>query len=194
MSELSTVTDQQLADLLKEGNQEAFMQIYRRYERLLFLHAYKKLQNPEEARDVVSELFTNLWAKHESLTLNISLSGYLYTSLRNRIINLIAHKGIESEYIKAIEKFTAQKRYEATDEAVRYKELLSIIDQEIAKLPTKMRAIFEMSRMEQLSHKEIAKRMGLSETTIKKQVQNALKIIKPKITMIVILSSIYFSK
>jgi RNA polymerase sigma-70 factor (family 1) len=188
MAAHSNLRDHELAALLQGGDQMAFTVIYHRYERLLFLHAYKKLHDPDEAKDVVQELFTNLWNKHETLVSNISLSGYLYASLRNRIINMMAHKGIESEYVSAIQAFASQKIYSATDEMVRYNELLTLIDREIAKLPKKMRMVFEMSRMEQLSHKEIAGRTGLSEATVKKQVQNALKIIKPKITMIVLLS------
>jgi len=191
MSTYSTYTDPELAALLQKGDQMAFTVIYHRYERLLFLHANKKLNDPDEAKDVVQGLFVHLWNKHETLVPSTSLSGYLYTSLRNRIINMMAHKGIESEYVHAIQSFTSQKAYAATDEMVRYNELLALIDREIARLPKKMRMVFEMSRMEQMSHKEIAERTGLSEATVKKQVQNALKIIKPKITMLIMLYNLF---
>ena len=56
-----------------------------------------------------------------------------------------------------------------------------IIETEIAALPSRTREIFELSRKENLSHKEIAAQLGISEQTVKKQVQNALKVIKPKL-------------
>ena len=60
-----------------------------------------------------------------------------------------------------------------------------MIESEIQNLPPKMRRIFELSRQEELSHQEIAQKLDISYQTVKKQVQNALKIIKPKIDHLV---------
>ncbi|MNI91450.1 RNA polymerase sigma factor [compost metagenome] len=57
-----------------------------------------------------------------------------------------------------------------------------LITSEIAKLPAKMREVFELSRLEDLSHREIAERLNISESTVKKQVQNALKILKARLS------------
>jgi len=181
----SKLSDYELTDLLKTGDQLAFTTIYHRYERLLFLHAYKKLHDPEEAKDVVHDLFAALWNKHETFQLTTSLSGYLYTALRNRILNLFSHKSIQSGYIQAIQQFADQNIQSTTDQLVRYNELLTLIDREIARLPKKMRYIFELSRMENLSHREVAEQTGLSEKTVKKQVQNALRLLRLKISILI---------
>ncbi|MNL44326.1 RNA polymerase sigma factor [compost metagenome] len=61
------------------------------------------------------------------------------------------------------------------------RELTRLLQQEIDKLPAKMRQVFEMSRNQHLSHAEIAQQLGISDQTVKKQVNNALKILRSKV-------------
>ncbi|MNH46718.1 RNA polymerase sigma factor [compost metagenome] len=56
-----------------------------------------------------------------------------------------------------------------------------MIDREIASLPPKMQEVFLMSRKDNLSHKEIADKLGITEPTVKKQVNNALKTLRVKL-------------
>lgn len=180
MDAYTTFSDQQLVALLKEGNPVAYTTIYDRYERLLFIHAYKRLQNKEEARDIIHDLFIVLWTKRKDLNFGTSLRAYLYTSIRNRIFDLIARQKLESAYVLSLQKFIDFGHY-TTDHRTRINQLNALIEKEIALLPTKMREVFELSRNEQLSHREIAERLDISEQTVKKQVQNALKVLKVKL-------------
>ncbi|MNL17944.1 RNA polymerase sigma factor [compost metagenome] len=61
-------------------------------------------------------------------------------------------------------------------------ELTRLIDKEVSALPQKMKEIFEMSRNQELSHREIAAQLNISDHTVKKQINNAIKILRPKIT------------
>ncbi|MNY46224.1 RNA polymerase sigma factor [compost metagenome] len=79
-----------------------------------------------------------------------------------------------------------------TDNQLREKELIAVIEKEVSLLPTKMREMFEMSRNEGLSHKEIAEKLGVSDLTVKKQVSNAVKILKGKLRLFSIFISINF--
>ncbi|PTT03873.1 RNA polymerase subunit sigma-70 [Pedobacter sp. HMWF019] len=182
----SRLDDHQLADLLKSGDQVAFTEIYNRYKYLLYLHAYKRIRNADEAEDLVHDLFAVLWNNRENFVLKTHLSGYLYTSVRNRIFKLLSHKDIESVYLSSF--FEAGERaVNVTDHLVRENQLLTQIEKEIASLPVKMRQIFEMSRKQHLSHKEIADQLHLSEQTVSKQVTNALKILRTKLGLLTFL-------
>ncbi|MCD0488639.1 RNA polymerase sigma-70 factor [Pedobacter sp. MC2016-14] len=173
-------TDVELTDLLRSGDHLAFTEIYKRYTNVLQGHAYSKLQDREEAIDLVQELFVSLWTKRESIVIHTTLSGYLYTAVRNRILNVILHKKVASDYITSLQDFIDHGEA-LTDHLVREKELRLIIEKEISALPEKMRAVFELSRKEGLSHKEIAEKLGLSEKTVKNQVNNSLKALKGKL-------------
>ena len=179
MSAYNSYSDTQLINLLRAGERGAFTEIYDRYIFVLLNHAYNKTRDRDDAKDVVHEVFATLWAKRELLQID-NLSGYLYTATRNLILNQIAHKGVADKYMVSMMKFAAGDET-ITDHLVREKQLATIIEQEIAALPPKMREVFELSRKEHLSHKEIAQRLDISEQTVSKHVTNALKILRVKL-------------
>lgn len=182
----SSYTDLELANLLKAGDHTAYTEIYNRYIWVLYGHAFAKLQNREEAKDVVQELFVTLWAKRGFVPFHTNLAGYLYTALRNRILNIIAHKQVESEYIGSLQCFLDNSEAE-TDYLLRQNQLAALIEKEIAALPAKMKEVFELSRKANLSHKEIAEQLHLSEKTVKNQINNALKILRVKLSLFIYL-------
>ncbi|MGZ3765194.1 MAG: RNA polymerase sigma factor [Mucilaginibacter sp.] len=178
--ELADLSDEGLLKEVQAGNRQAFELIYNRYKGVLYIHAYKMLRDEDEAKDVVQELFTKLYSKASIICLRTTLSAYLYTSVRNRILDIIAHRRIKTDYLASLEEFVRQGAY-TTDQLMREKELAFQIEKEVSLLPEKMRQIFEMSRNANLSHKEIAVKLDISDKTVKKQISNALKLIKVKL-------------
>lgn len=180
MNSLSTLTDSELCDLFKSGSHEAYKEIYNRYHALLYIHGFKRLQDREECRDIVQELFTKLWVNREEIHFNGSLAGYLYQAIRNRIFDFLARKRLKSSYVDSIQVF--EGTYTATaDHRIRESQLSSLIVTEIEELPPRTREIFELSRKDYLSHKEIAEKLEISEQTVKTTVNNALKVLRPKL-------------
>jgi RNA polymerase sigma-70 factor (ECF subfamily) len=186
MFSYNKLSDHELLGLLKESDATAFAEVYDRYKVLLHIHAYNKFSDREEAKDIVQDVFATLWKNRENSELN-NLSGYLYAAVRNSVINHITRKEVKTKYITSIQNFTSSGQI-VTDHLIREKQLAAIIEKEIAALPNKMRVIFELSRKEHLSHKEIAKRLDLSEKTVDKQISNALKILKGRMEMITFLA------
>lgn len=180
MTVYSQFPDTELTTLLKAGDQAAFTEIYNRHWRLIYAHVYKLLRDEEEAKDVVQEVFGNLWLKASAIKSDVNIAGLLYVSARNKVFDLIERNKVRTDYIGEIAKFLSDPVNSQVD-TLDEKRILEILDREIQKLPAKMREIFELSRKENLSHKEIAAQLGISEQTVKKQVQNALKVIKPKL-------------
>ncbi|RQO69837.1 RNA polymerase subunit sigma-70 [Pedobacter sp. KBW06] len=188
MIEYSTLSDDELTVLLKSGDRTAYTEIYHRFKFVLHNHAWNKTRNREEAQDTIQEVFTMLWAKRETLGLQVNLAGYLYTSVRNHILNQIARSGLQTKYITSIKSFQSSNL--STDYLARENQFKKIIDAEVAALPPRMREVFEMSRKEHLTHKEIAERLGTSEQTIKKQMTNTLKVLRVKLGLLIYL--LYF--
>lgn len=180
MHAYQSFNDQTLLTLLRQGDKDAYTVIYDRYKNLLYNHAYKKLGDPEEVKDVLQELFTTLWNKRVDIPVAMNLSGYLYAGIRNRILNLLSHKEVENKYLTSIKQFTQEGDY-STDLAIREKEMADLIQKEIDQLPPKMREVFLLSRKENLSHHEIAEQLSISEQTVAKQVTNALRILRVRL-------------
>lgn len=180
MSAFSKLTDRELTVLLKQGDRLAFSEIYSRHWHNLFLHTYKMLDNEDEAKDVIQELFISLWSKAADLQIKTNLKAYLYVTARNRVINHIRKYRINDDFLNII----AGEMKEADDNTVQTieeRDLIALIDQEINLLPPRMKAVFEMSRKEFLSNKEIAARLGTSEETVKKQISNSIRTLKLKL-------------
>jgi RNA polymerase sigma-70 factor (ECF subfamily) len=180
MVDFSTLTDAELTDFVKLGNQLAYIEIYDRYKKPLQQHAYKKLGNMDEVEDILQELFIYLWDKRDTLILTSSLSGYLFTAVRNRIFNLYYKKQLETIYLDSLQDFIDREE-PATDLITREKECSSIIEKEISALPPRMKEVFLLSRKEGLTHKQIAERLGTSEQTVSTQIRNSLKILRVRL-------------
>jgi len=178
MTNYNACDDNQLLNLLRSGDRMAYTEIYDRYALALLGHAYNKTHSREEAKDIVHEVFTVLWAKRIGLQIDY-LAGYLFRSVRNSILNQIAHEAVQEKFIRSMEQFAASN--DIPDHLVREKQLQAIIEREIAALSPKMREVFVLSRKEHLSHKEIAEQLGISEQTVSKHVTNALKILRVKL-------------
>lgn len=173
-------SDEELFAFLKAGNEYAYREIYQKYHAALYIFAYKKLQDREECRDIIQTLFINLWQKREDITISQNLSNYLFTAVRNAIFNTLSKDKLKSDYAASIQKFAAN--YEApSDYLVRQNQLMEIVNREIDALPARTREIFKLSRFENLSHKEIALKLNVSDATVKTTVNNALKILRVKL-------------
>ncbi len=183
MAGYSKYTDSELAFLIKENDQLAYTEVFLRYSKLLVAHAYRLLGDQDEANDVVQDVFLTLWQKRAHLVLNTSLSSYLYTAIRNRVFNRMSHQKIVARYADSIVNFM-ETGHAVTDELIRAKELAIIIEQEIAALPPKMREVFLLNKREELSYKEIALKLDITDKTAKQQVYNAVKNLRLKITSI----------
>ncbi|MGV3502600.1 MAG: RNA polymerase sigma factor [Adhaeribacter sp.] len=181
-----TLQDRDLFDLLKSEDEAAFKEIYERYFDVLYVHAYKRLQDKEEAQDVIQEVFASLWDKKEIIALEGNLPAYLFAAVRNRIFNNLSHKRCETHYLQSLQHFI-DKGLCQTDYLVRENQFYTLIEKEIAALPPKMQEVFSLSRNGYLSHKQIAATLNLSEQTVKKQVNNALRILRTKLGLFLFL-------
>ena len=191
MPDYSKHTDTDLTSLLKTGDQSAFVEIYNRYKFILHNHAWNKLRNREEARDLIQEVFSMIWDKRETLHIGQNLSGYLYSCVHNQFLNKVVHQSVKNKYIDSIRDYSETGTI-YTDHRVRENMLKAIIDKEIDELPSRMKQVFILSRRQHMSHKEIAELMGTTEQTVKKQMVYALKILRKKLGVLFFLVLYYY--
>lgn len=180
MAGYSANTDQELAALLKQGDQHAFTEVFERYHSLLYIFAYKKIGDREEAKDMVHDLFASIWEKHKESNISGLILPYLYTVLKHRIFDLYKHKKVSQRYLDNFQEYLDVEP-DATDHRVRHNDMAALIAKEIAALPEKMRIVFEMSRDTEMSRKEIAEKLGIPEETVKSRMHSSMKILKGKL-------------
>ena len=173
-------SDKELLVFLQDGNQDAFAEIYKRYWSLMYMHALKMLRDEDDTRDVLQDVFTCLWLNRETIDQNSNLAGYLYTCTRNKVLDMIARHRVRVNYLDSLASFIEANNNSIID-AIAEKELSQALENEIKQLPDRMRQIFEMRLYKHQTYKEIAAELSLSDKTVKKQINNAIKIIRPKL-------------
>ncbi|RDC57204.1 RNA polymerase sigma-70 factor [Pedobacter chinensis] len=188
MSTYKSLTDHELFILMQDGDKHAFEEIYERFNGLLYIYACKMIPDREDARDIVQEIFVYLWS-NPNIQIKNQLSAYLYTAVRYKIFDWLDKNKSRSNYLQSLEDFSHKGDY-VTDDYIREREFASLIEKEVALLPPKMRIIFEMSRQQHLTQKEIAEILHLSDKTVKKQMSNALKVLRLKLTSFLMLAVI----
>lgn len=169
--------DTELTSRLRDGDERAFAEIYGRYWEVLFRHALRILQDREQAQDAVQDVFAALWARHAELDPGARLSAFLYRSVRNRVFDLLDRSKVKEAYLATVVDVARAGQW-SVDEQLREKELADILARELADMPAGMRRVFELSREDGLSYKEIAERLHISENTVKVQVSKALRLLR----------------
>jgi len=184
-SPYNELSDLELTAMIGQDDHDAYRELYYRYTEVLYTHAYTRLHDREEAKDVVQDVFSTLWSKRAEINIRQNIAGYLYISVRNRILNLYALEKRRSAVATSLAAYMQQENtgIEA-DATVRLKQLQVLVEREVAQMPPKMRAVFELSRKQHLTHKEISRQLGISEKTVKNQVNAALKILRSRLGIV----------
>jgi RNA polymerase sigma-70 factor (ECF subfamily) len=171
--------EQELLKSAFTGNKEAFEILFRKYYKRLCAYAVSFVSRNEAAEDLVTEVFLKLWEKKETVQINDSVSAYLFRSVRNSCINYLTREKsrrlMVSEHELTLHQIKMEYAFsENPPDWLIDEELQKKIDEEIEKLPGQCREIFQLSRMEELSHQEIDQKLGISENTVKVQIYRAL--------------------
>ena len=137
----------------------------------------KFIKSREFAEDVFQDAFTAVWQNRHFLNPNMPFASYIYTIIKNRILNLLA--GIDKEQeLKNIIMSGAVDYDNSTEENVINQDLDSLLEKALNNLTLQQRRVFEMSRKDLMSHKEIAKELGISVYTVQQHISSSLKIIR----------------
>lgn len=162
---------------LIEGDEDAFCELYATYKNRLIYFAMRFLKSREYAEDVFQDAFTVVWQSRRFINPDASFSSYLYTIMRNRILNQLRNAANEEKLKESILS-QALDYTEDTKREVMLNDLKSLISHALQQLTPRQREIFEMSREAQLSHREIADKLGISVNTVQEHISTSLKLIR----------------
>lgn len=170
------MTDERRPDTGRGMGQRAFEELFKTYFNPLMAFSRRILGNEDDAREVVHQVFINLWEKRDEIDTTVSLKSYLFTSVNNRSLNVIRdRKKFSSEEVpEEAEEWDAESRLEAM-------ELEEQVRGAIEALPERCREIFKLNRFEGLRYGEIASQLDLSVKTVENQMSKALKILREQL-------------
>jgi RNA polymerase sigma-70 factor (ECF subfamily) len=170
MSSYKTYTDDQLLELLKGNDDEAFTEIYGRYAETLYRFAWNILEEEEECRDAVQDVFVWFWENRGRLHVTV-LKYYLLAAVKYKLVRTIQKSKRKDEILSARPAIASS----FVEDTTELNELKAIIRQFTETLPPRAKEIFYLSRDEYLTNKEIAAKLHISEKTVENQITISLK-------------------
>ena len=178
-------TDRQLLNGLRKGYEDAFVELFNRYGRMMYALAYRYLKSEEDAEDAVQSAFMKLRARRESLELNENIGSLLYTILKNHVLNEIRHNAIVVEGNWEM----SREAEEADDSFIRQmekKNQLELLISAVSKLPARKRDICLLKLMKGFTNKEIAEQLNIKVPTVKVHYNQAIRMLRKYLLMLVI--------
>lgn len=172
-------SEEELLSEIQRGDYAAFTEVYNRFAAKLYSFSQKIELDTADREDVIQEVFSALWVRREVIQID-NLGAWLYMSVRKQALYQLRKKKYRDNHIQSIINFVTPF-YDPILGQIQEKELQHFLDRQLEKLPPRAQEVFRLSRQEHLTYKEIAEQLGISEKTVRKQVQNVLKIFRYKL-------------
>ncbi|MEG2067635.1 MAG: RNA polymerase sigma-70 factor, partial [Tannerellaceae bacterium] len=160
---------------IKQGDKEAFAQLYRAYHPRICSFLYGLLQNSGLAEEITQDVFFRLWLNKEKIDPDMAFNSYLYSIAKNTVVNFYKKKAAEQKFLLAKRE---EEAVSETEEKLYYKELQGLINAVVESMPYQQRTVFRMSREEGLLNAEIASKLNISKRTVEKHISNSISTLR----------------
>lgn len=177
MTEKQTTSDKLLLKGLIEGNEKAFLTIFNTYRKEVYAYSLSILKSQTYAEEIVQEVFLKIWIRRKDLDMSLALKPYLIVISKNMCLNFLKKAAYDVKMREEV-FYQSQKSFNPIYTGIHEKELEDIQKQALDLLPPRRRLIFEMSRYEGKSYKEISQELGISMNTVKSQMNKALETLR----------------
>lgn len=157
-----------------KGSVAAFNELYSRYSEAVYYTIYKKVKNKDEVDDVFQDFFASIWRKRATLSVNTSFKAWLFTALRNHVLNHLLQASVkEKRALDYSHSFSEESSGFSHD--VEIMDISRLVKAEINRLPEKMRLVWQLRKEQDMSISEISAQLNSSEQTVKNQLNTANK-------------------
>lgn len=166
---------------LRAGSEAAFTELYRQYSVRLYYNILTLVKDENTAEELVQDIFSKIWRKRKDISIEKSFAAYLFVIGRNRVYDFFKQVERDLELYARI-KSIASTHYSDIEEGLYARENAELLQKAIASLPPQRRRAFELCKMEGLTYRQASEKMGVSLSTLKDHMVNALEAIRQYIT------------
>lgn len=169
---------------LRAGDPHAYEAVFREYHARLCSFAYSYLQNRSEAEEVVQDLFLALWQKREQLEVRTSMRAYLFTAVRNRVLNRSARARLEKLHLAQIDStgLESSAQNAAVEDQISSEQIAARVQAAMTELPDGCRRVLQLRWQDGLSYAEIAEALGISVKGVENQLSRARKSLRQRLS------------
>ncbi len=171
--------DQKLADVIRLGDERALGKLYDRYWLKLLSIAINRLNSETEAEECVQDVFIGIWRRRELFIITTNMESYLSVAIRNQVMNRLVKRYTKKHNP---EPQISEFAYETADSSLLQKELSTLVDGIVSKLPEKCQIVYRLSRLEGKNNKTIAEELNITEKTVEGHLTKAIKTIRKQLS------------
>ncbi len=186
MCQLYQKSDSVLLEKIGQGDAPSFNELYKRHWRFVYTQAYTRLCDHSKAEDITQEIFCKIWVKRTDLSIN-NLQAYLYTAVRNKVLNLFEK---EKRFVSVENLLTKTFATENADGKALQEEFLAAYRALVESLPSKRKVIFLQYYEQGRSTEEIADLLGISQKTVQNQLGRATTFLKAGLSHLLVMAVI----
>lgn len=163
-----------------EGDQKAYRKAFDHYFPIILRYVLTKCKHIEDAEEITQEAFTQLYLHRHKVRTEGDLYPYLFVITKRLCISHFRKQLGKPENVGMEPWEWSSVSYE-TEDSITYSELSGILNKIIASLPPQQQEVYRLSRLEDVSHQEIAEQMGISRNTVKNHLLLATKVVRLKL-------------
>lgn len=157
---------------------QQFQDAFRTYYNQLCNYALTFTRDADVSEDLVQDLFIKIWESRRHLLSDSSIRYYLFTAIRNNCISWLRREKQLVIVPWTDQDAAAEPEVYPKETPEPQKDEMVVLQQAVGLLPPKCREVFLLSRFSNLSYKEIATELNISQKTVENQLSKALKIIR----------------
>ncbi|TXH22363.1 MAG: RNA polymerase sigma-70 factor [Chitinophagaceae bacterium] len=180
ISKIEKMDEKILFARIANDDQEAFSILFFQYGGRIYSFVNKITRSSVLTEEIVQDVFVNIWKNRAGLCDIDNPSSWIMTIAANLSYN---HLRTEAR-IRKREKIAIAKQVDISEELDQWmdaKEVENMLSKAAALLPEQRKIIYNLSRMEGLTHEQIAQKLNISKNTVKNQLVQALKFIKQQL-------------
>jgi RNA polymerase sigma-70 factor (family 1) len=166
---------------LKDGDELYFKKVFDQYHQKLYFFILYKTRSEYIAEEVVQMAFTKLWQSRQTLQEEYTVSTQLFRMATTILIDYLRKYNNKDAVTARLDVVNIEQGVDSTNEKMSGAELQKRISEAVNELPPVRKLVFEMSREQGMSYREIAQTLSVSSKTVEAHIYKALKQIKKHI-------------
>jgi len=170
---------------VRTGDAQAFEALFRAYAQPLCSFAYSYVESESLAQEIVQDLFSRVWERRDTLERPRSVRAYLYGATRNRALNELRSRRVETAFLRRVLRLEGARASDARpvppEDDLNAGALAVAVERAVAELPPRCREVFTLTRDRHLSYAEAAAVLGISPKTVEIHMGRALALLRQKL-------------
>ncbi|WP_299249406.1 RNA polymerase sigma-70 factor [uncultured Cytophaga sp.] len=156
---------------------KSFEDIYNTYWSKVYATCYNTIKEREVAQEMVQDIFKSLWERKDELEIKTSVENYLVRSAKFKVFEYIRNKTTQKKHLAcALEDYCSVSN--CTENEILYENLTEKVGLLVDRLPCQCRNVYNMSRTDALTNKEISSRLLISERAVEQHITKALRFLR----------------